>query len=289
MNIPLREHLKTGSTSVCRCWKIARKDGEILGFTDHDEDLVFDGLVFRAGSGLSPGAVAKATGLSVDNTEAFGALESEVLAEDQFASGAFDGAEIVSYLVNWQDVEAREAQFRGHIGEIVRSGGQFRAEVRGLSETLNQSRGRAFQKTCSAVLGDSACGVDLESVGYFSEGVVTARLGDASVKVELEEQHVDRWFERGLLRIGSTGQTISIKRDDGENSDRILTFWHSPAFDIQVGDQITLITGCDRRAETCRKKFHNINNYQGFPDIPGDDWVLRMPSVGQVHDGGSRR
>ena len=70
----LHAHLATGLTTVARCWALTRSDGLRLGFTDHDCDLDFDGLSFRAGTGLSAMALQQATGLSVDNTEALGAL-----------------------------------------------------------------------------------------------------------------------------------------------------------------------------------------------------------------------
>ncbi|MGL6210124.1 MAG: baseplate hub protein, partial [Paracoccaceae bacterium] len=39
-------HLETGVTSVCRAWMVRRRDGVVYGFTDHDQDLRFDGVTF---------------------------------------------------------------------------------------------------------------------------------------------------------------------------------------------------------------------------------------------------
>ena len=46
---------------------------------------------------------------------------------------------------------------------------------------------------------------------------------------------------------------------------------------------------CDRRSETCIDTFGNGVNFQGFPDIPGDDFLTAWPATGGRHDGGSRR
>ncbi len=54
-----------------------------------------------------------------------------------------------------------------------------------------------------------------------------------------------------------------------------------------TGDLIRVEAGCDKRLETCRFKFNNILNFQGFPHIPGEDWLMSYPSEGQPHDGGS--
>lgn len=46
---------------------------------------------------------------------------------------------------------------------------------------------------------------------------------------------------------------------------------------------------CDKRWETCVGLFANGVNFQGFPDIPGDDFLTAYPTTGGRHDGGSRR
>lgn len=46
---------------------------------------------------------------------------------------------------------------------------------------------------------------------------------------------------------------------------------------------------CDKRWETCVETFANGRNFQGFPDIPGEDFLTAHPATGGRHDGGSRR
>lgn len=46
---------------------------------------------------------------------------------------------------------------------------------------------------------------------------------------------------------------------------------------------------CDKRWETCVGTFENDVNFQGFPDIAGDDFLTAYPATGGRHDGGSRR
>ena len=157
----LQSHLATGATTVCRCWAVYRKDGVVLGFTDHDLDLWFEGVLFRAGSGLSSGALAQATGLAVDNAEAVGALSDASVSEADLRAGRYDEAEVRLWLVNWADTSERRLQFRGSLGEVSCAAGQFRAELRGLTEALNRPHRRVYQRDCGAVLGDRRCGVVL--------------------------------------------------------------------------------------------------------------------------------
>ncbi len=172
LNPALEAHLQTGMTTTCRCWVLARTDGVVMGFTDHDGPLEFDGISFRADTGLSALALQQSTGLSVDNTEALGALSDAAIREDDIEAGRYDDAEIRAWLVNWRDVNQRHLQFSGTIGELRRSGGAFEAELRGLTEALNRPLGRVYQKPCSAILGDSGCRFDMNTLGYTSERAV---------------------------------------------------------------------------------------------------------------------
>ena len=57
--------------------------------------------------------------------------------------------------------------------------------------------------------------------------------------------------------------------------------------EIAEGDLVRLEAGCDKRTETCRLKFNNFLNFQGFPHVPGEDWLMGYPSENQPLDGGS--
>ncbi|MGH1460013.1 MAG: DUF2163 domain-containing protein [Paracoccaceae bacterium] len=287
-----KSHLASGATTVCRTWAIIRRDGTVFGFTDHDRDLTFEGITFKADSGLTAMALAQSTGLSVDNSEAIGALRAAAITEADIEAGRFDGAQVVSWLVNWADISQRETQFRGSIGELRRTNGAFTAELRGLTEALNRPMGRVYQKPCSAVLGDAACGFDCAAAGFFADVAVEA----------VDERQVFRfdgltgfdvaWFERGRM-IGQSGAcaglTGMIKRDYFDEETRVIELWAPMRAPIVAGDMIRIEAGCDKRMKTCQLKFNNLLNYQGFPDIPGDDWTVIPPSQSGTTGGGSRR
>ncbi|WP_323770066.1 DUF2163 domain-containing protein [Antarctobacter sp.] len=289
----LHTHLVGGLTTVSRAWAITRTDGIRLGFTDHDRDLSFDGLVFKADSGLSARAVSQATGLSVDNSEAMGALSASGISEADISAGRYDGADVVAWLVNWADVSARRVMFRGTIGEVRRGNGAFHAELRGLTERLNRPVGRVFQKPCTAVLGDADCGFDLSVGGHLHEGtLVGVEESRVFLAGELAGFSVG-WFQRGRLEIltgAARGLIGSIKRDylraDGE---RVIEIWEPLRALPVAGDAVRLTAGCDKRFETCRSKFGNHLNFRGFPDLPEEDWITVHPSYAKRLDGGSRR
>ena len=289
----MKDHLAGGATTLARAFALIRKDGVVLGFTDHDRDLSFDAITFRADSGLTAKAIQQATGLSVDNSEAFGGLRSDAIAEEDILAGRFDGAEVKGWLVNWADVSIRVLQFRGTLGEIVRSGGAFTAELRGLAEGLNQPQGQIYHARCSAVLGDKRCRFDLDQPGYSEERAVESVTDARIFEFTGFSGYEDRWFEKGRFRVLSgraVGLIGSIKNDRlGGGSTRELELWQALGLSPEPGDIVRIEAGCDKRADTCRLKFVNFDNFRGFPDIPGEDWLMSYPLSAGVNDGGSRR
>ena len=275
------DHMATGTTEVCRCWRLTRTDGVVMGFTDHDRDLAFDGTLYRADTGLAARAVAQGTGLSVDNTEALGILSTSAIREDEIEAGRYDGAEIEAWLVRWSDTDARMLRFRGTIGEVSRGGGAFTAELRGLTDLLNQPMGRIYQPLCQANLGDGDCGVDFDLDGL-SETLSAREVEEGRVFV-LDGLHLydDRWFERGRLMpqdgpaAGLSG-TIKTDRLMADGSRRI-ELWEPIRAEVTGATTLRLVPGCDKRLATCRDKFLNVINFRGFPTIPGDDWLVAVP------------
>ncbi len=289
----LHAHLSTGLTTVARCWEVRRRDGRRYGFTDHDLDLTFDGLVFRADTGMSAAALQQGTGLAVDNSEAIGALTAASLTDADIAAGRFDGAAVTAWMVNWADVTARKVLFRGSLGEITRSGGAFAAELRGLTETLNRPVGRVFQHPCSAVLGDADCGVDLDAPGMRAEATVSEVTETGGLVVSGASGFEAGWFQRGRLNVlegDAAGLWAVIKRDVlFEDGARQVDLWEPMRVALAAGNRVQLVVGCDKRFGTCREKFDNLLNYRGFPDIPQEEWIMVHPTMTSKRDGGSLR
>ncbi len=286
----LLAHLGQGVTTTCQAWLVMRKDGVAYGFTDHDRDLAFDGMTFRASTGMTARALQQTTGLSVDNSEVLGALSDAAVEEADLIAGRFDGAEVRSWLLNWANPAQRIAQFRGNFGEVTRSAGAFRAELRGLTDRMNQPQGRVFQRGCTAVLGDMRCGVDLVAPGHrVTVGIAEIDAMGRMIFAGLDS-FAPQWFERGRLEMMSgaaAGLVGMIKSDRLQGTARVVDLWHGFAVSVVVGDLVQLEVGCNRTAAMCQGKFTNFLNFQGFPHIPGEDWLASYPVSTRANDGGS--
>ncbi len=288
----MQEHLDSGGTTLCWCWRLTRPDGLILGFSDHDRPLSFEGTIFEAFTGFTASEIKDSVGLNVDDLDVAGALRSQSLNEDDLASGNFDDARVEIFRVNWQDVSQRVLMRTGSLGEIKRNGTAFTAEIRGLSHYLQQPKGRLIQYGCDADLGDGRCGIDLDDPAFKGTGAVTTGEGRRIAIVSGIEAFSSQWFTRGLLRWtngANNGQSAEVKRHMNTGGEVRLELWQNAAFDIQAGDGFSVTAGCDKQLATCRDRFANVLNFRGFPHIPGNDFVTSYPNSGDPdNDGGSR-
>lgn len=284
-------HIASGATTLATCWKITRADGAVLGFTDHDRMLAFDGCVFAPETGADGAALQSSADLSIDNTEIAGALDHDALSPEDLGAGRYDGARVEIWRVNWADVSARALLKRGVIGEVVREGARFRAEIRGESERLDRVEGRLFQRGCDAVLGDARCGVDLTAPAFQGQGVVTAVLDDQRFLASGLQAFAPGWFAEGaLLWTGgaNAGARASVKAHDKNAGADALSLWRPAGRPVAAGAAFTITAGCDKRAETCAGKFSNLINFRGFHLMPGDDFAISYPLKSGKNDGGRR-
>jgi len=277
------------ATTRARAWALTRRDGQVLGFTDHDRDLAFDGMTFRAGSGLTAQALVQTMGLSADNSGAVGALSDAGLSEGDILAGRYDGAEVAIWDLDWRDPADRRILFRGTLGGVTRAGGAFRAELRGLTAPLADGGGRVFGAACPAVLGDRACRADLSLPGFRATVAVAAVLeGGALLHLSPLPDFAENWFADGRAQFqtgAAAGLSLLVRRDRTEEGPdgprRALTLWSAPGALPAPGDALLLEAGCDKRLATCRFKFVNALNFQGFPHIPSQDWLIAPPREGR--------
>ncbi|MBV0891941.1 DUF2163 domain-containing protein [Paracoccus sp. Z118] len=271
------------TTTLARAWAVSRRDGMVLGFTDHDAVLRFDRIAFRPDGGLTAKAVVQGLGLAVDNTEAQGILSDDAITEADLRAGRWDGAEVRLWEVDWQRPEDRQLLFRGGLGEVTRADGAFRAELRGLAEALNLPLGRVYHPRCSARLGDGQCRADLTRPGYRVEGVLAAVEDGVRFTLPDVQGYDLGWFEGGVLTVldgVAEGLEGAIKQDRQEGSLRKIELWAEMGLAPAPGDRVRLTAGCDKRAATCRLKFGNFLNFRGFPHLPPEDWLISPQNGG---------
>jgi len=286
----LAAHLQSGCTTLATCWRITRGDGAVLGFTDHDRTIVFDGIMHEPASGLDATEAVAHAGLQVGGLEVSGAFASDRITEADLESGLYDNARVEAWLVNWAEPDQRHLMRIGSIGEVKRAGASFAAEVRSLSHALDQPRGRIFRATCDADLGDERCTVDLASAEWSASASVVETDGFLRLSASMPGDRPTGFFDAGAILFtsgGNAGRRSEVLRHVRDADGDHFELWQAMAEEIAPGDAFTASAGCDKRFSTCRDRFANIENFRGFPHMPGNDFALSYPTPDGANDGGS--
>lgn len=284
----LAAHLEGDATTVCHCWRVTRRDGAVVGFTEHDRDLVVAGSVYLAASGFAASDSEAGNGLSVDAGEVTGGFSADAIVEADVLAGRFDGARVETFLVNWAAPEEHILLRVEEIGEVVRAGGAFRAELRRVTHRLGQAQGRVYSRRCDAAFGDSRCGVDASGPAYRAAGAVVAVLGEARLVVSGLDGFAAGAFRHGSLAFpsgGNAGGVADIEDHRREGAQVLVSLWLPPPVAVAAGDAFVATVGCDKSFSMCRSRFGNGVNFRGFPHMPGSDFAFGYADGDTVHDG----
>lgn len=280
----LESHLEKTVTTHCFAWIIRRKDGGVLGFTDHDRNLVVVGISCEPQSGMNRSETSETLGLSASSSEIEGALTSARISEKDIESGVYDGADVEIYLVNWCDPTQFRLMNRWSIGRISRSDHRFVAEVRGQTTHYNKMHGRRVLRQCDAEFGDQRCQMNKNDPALSAQGTVS-HIDLPDIVVSGLGGYASSWFTDGRLTWlsgANEGCTAFIVLHAGS----VIRLREPALFPIQTGDMLRIIAGCDKSFATCKQKFANSLNFQGFPHLPGNDSAYAYVSDDTNFDGG---
>lgn len=286
----LQLHLDRSVTTLARCWRLTRGDGTVLGFTDHDERLTFDGTTFEAATGFTSGEAEAELGLGAGTEGVEGALSAEAISEADLAAGRFDGARVEIFLVNWQSPGDHLLLDVAELGEVKRGADAFAAELRGIAGQLNRQRGRYYRRRCDAVLGDARCRVDVNAPQFVLEATVVREVGGAFDVTGLVGAS-PALFARGRVEMldgeaaGLRAEIASLGEGIGANETRVALL-RTLAATVRQGNGMRVRAGCDKSFATCRAVFSNGQNFRGFPHLPGTDAALGVAKRDGLHDGG---
>lgn len=265
----LAAHLSLPVTNLTTCWRITPADGQTIGFTVHDENLIIDGVTYVS-SGLSETRATNTTTMEVDNIEVHGLISSNDAAAAQLFSKAYDGAQVDVFQVDFTNPPTSITPSSvlwvrtGVLGDVDLSRGKWVIEVRGLLDYLTQSIGLKTSRLCRADFGDSNCRADLGQ--YRKTGTVTAYSGKSITVDVLGLQTGD--LANGKLEFTNKGVAFDIENNSGTR----LTLTEVIEFN-PVGEAIRVTYGCNKWLDDC-SKYNNVVNFYGEPYVPDvDDWA----------------
>lgn len=268
-----RVFFSTELEGVAIYWRVFRRDGVAFGFTNHDRDLLFDGILHRSAPGMSPAAIRRTASLELDSTEVQGALSHDAITERDLSDGKYDNARVEIGLVDWENLE-RTSLYFGEFGPVSTDAANFETELKSAKASLENDVVPRTSPTCRARFCGPGCTL---SANRFSHEAVLAAIDGNTGRLTFDSSPPPHTLLDGSLRWldGPHAGIEMLVIDSG--ADGLLLNMHL-ASDLKPGARAILREGCDHTIETCEGRFANSANFQGEPFLPGNDALVRYPT-----------
>lgn len=267
--------------TVAAFWRVLRSDGLTLGFTSHDRDLWFDGVLHQSSPGMVPYSIKRTADFEPDSAEVEGALTHDTINAADLSEGRYDGAQVRIGIVDWEIGET-EILYRGSIGAVLEQDGSFTAELVSRKAELFRDPVPRTSPGCRAQFCGPGC--DLSPPSFTHEGTLGSLHADTNSVVPIVE------IDLALLLGGwlhwldgpQAGIRMNITALTGASlggTALVLDMPIDPA--TSPGSRIMLRQGCDHTLGTCASRFKNAVNFRGEPFLPGNDLLTRYPAPAQ--------
>lgn len=281
----LAEHLKQDATTTCKLLQIETISGRIIGVTTLDQDVLYDGVLYRSATGLDQSVIATDTGLSVDNAEGFSLAatdDSLGLTVQSVDAGELDDAKWRLMLVNYRDLSMGHVMLdAGDTGDVtVDSSQSVTIELLSFVMRLRQKIGTLDSRTCRAVFGNPAngqlgCGIDADAM-WVSATVTGVDPDDNRRLFSASGLVVSGDIVPGRVR-WDTGDNATRNRlyqlEDYLDDSKTIGLLEPTPYEIKVGDEFSVRADCDKLKATCKDVYSNLLNFKGEPYIPTGDGV----------------
>jgi uncharacterized phage protein (TIGR02218 family) len=257
--------------------RIEAVGGQVVRFVEYPHDLVMGANTYKADSGYQFTDYSTTSSTSASVVDLEGILLAGGINRDQLASGVWDNAKMYLFATTWVNpTEDEEPLGKFIFGKTRIIDDRYACEMMHIIDALNQDVGRSIIPTCPWEFGGVECGVDLGPHTY------TGTITDVESRVVFGDSgrlEADGFFDFGTLEF-TTGNNVGLRpleiqrftSDSNGGTFEIFLPFH---YEIQIGDQYTVVRGCSKLREAC-KGYDNILNFGGFPDQPTNNMVNKV-------------
>ncbi|HSH42876.1 MAG TPA: phage BR0599 family protein [Arenicellales bacterium] len=184
---------------------------------------------------------------------------------------------ITALTVLRQEQDSTLTLWKGRAASAQASASEVSIEFESIFTSLRRPGLRArYQRACRHTLYGRGCNVDKTA---FAVPGRLADLSEATATVPVAAEYDDGTFYGGMLETDSgvlrfilahEGEQLTLARPIAELAEAFAASGYGRSYGMYYGGvAVTLYPGCDRSRATCDTRFDNIENFGGFPWIPG--------------------
>lgn len=267
--------------TLAQCIKIKLKDGRILAFTTHTSDVFFKeerNIIYKT-NGFVSTAISQQSTLAISNLSINLIIDEVNIKRVDLEKNNFNDAEVEIFEFNFMlkpySLNQTDVMLKGNLGEVKRSQTKFDVEFLSKTNFLGQTFTDKVKATCSNEFGDLLCRKDKN---LFTDNATIFKVNKQNSFEVSGVSQVNGYYDDGTVENLRTKEILKIKNYYASNNLIITNL--DFAEKLEVGDNLKLVKGCKKRLEDC-KSFSNAENFNGFPLLPGNDYLATSKGTGK--------
>lgn len=252
---------------------------ETVGFTALDR-AVTSGVVCNPQTSISPSSVKKTAAIESNNLDIKGLIDSELLTDLDLRAGKYSGSKVKVFIANFLTGANVKTLTVGRWGQVKKTDQTWEITVRTNADILQQSVFQSLSRSCrwTKRLEDPRCGFNIDDAT--TNGTVTLANDGGSNRFRISATNfpgfgdnvsVYNWTNgSGYVRY-LTGNNAGYKLpinfvyDPGGGAVGVQLL-KVPPYEIEVGDTLKLIPGCDGSMIMCKYRYNNEANFGGITE-----------------------
>jgi uncharacterized phage protein (TIGR02218 family) len=289
-SVALAAHIAQGQTTLATCLKLTRLDGTVLGITEHDVDLVFSAVTYRAQAGFTKFNLSAKPNGDASTQQIKGMIDDTYITAADIRARKYDYAAVEVFMVNWSDLtQGRILLSTGKLGVFTLNEYEFTVDLYGLSYRLTQTGGELLSRDCRVDFGSPLCAPggaldDATTIDSLMQSGTVATTDGFKTLTFTGLSDTGKPFAGGLLTwLTGNNQNLSIEVASIDFGTSTITLYLKAFLAIQVGDTFKMQPACDHSLSICAGVWNNAKNFQAEPNVPGDDSLLNYPDYHAPH------
>lgn len=248
--------------------------GAVLRMAQYPENVeMSNGQIYQSDAGYEFTGIEYGNDFSPASIDLESFLGESGITRSEIETGVYDNAKVYVFATDWAaPVEDEEPIIKGIFGKTTLTDDKYRVEIMSLIDALNETVGLTFTAECRHTFGSPECGIDLSSHEY--SGTITSAVSGFEFQDTARGEGAD-FFVMGTV-VFNTGANAGLKKQEIKSfaADGTIVVHESFASPPQVGDQYTIVAGCQKRfTEDCKTLYSNGPNFGGFPHMPTESDV----------------
>lgn len=272
----------SGNSRLVELWEVRDNADSVLGrFAIYDASIEYGGETYTPVASPSATALEHVSEFAGGELDILAAFDDGGISIDELRTKLAYGGTAVRRVVDARFPQAGEFDLETfRVSSVAYDEDVFRITLQKAEAVMNGPAGYTLSRKCRWALG-----VNDGDVGCFA--TLTPISGTVTSVTEGSERGVfaasmspspatDDLIMGRLVWTGGNNEGVEASIQ-GHESSTVTLFEDMPRF-VQVGDTFTAYQGCDKTTARCMD-FSQINNFGGFPDIPGRDILVDLPDA----------